>query len=439
MEAYNVTLAALGLLVLGFGLSSSWLERHPVPMPLLAIAFGVALGPYGFDWIDLARLGEPYPILEKSTRLVLAVGLFSVALRVPKTFIPEHWRSLVPLLALGVPLMWLVCGLVVYVSLGCEPLTAMLIGAIVAATDPIAAAPIVVGPLAERYLPPRLRRLISYESGANDGLGYLFVFLPLLALEHGGEVPWRRWLLDTLLLDVALATAAGLALGWVAARVLQWAERHDAITGDWRLVYTVALSLLAAGAGRLAGGDELLIVFASGVGFVAVVGAEDRREEEHGQEAVNRFFAYPVFALIGLALPLAHWWQLGWSGVAVALGVVLLRRPAAVLAVAPLVPDLRHWRDVLFVGWFGPVAVAATYYAALAGHRLHDDRIWAVTSLVIVCSACLHGLSSVPLTRRYGRAAGIPSGGGGEGDEGGGNEGEGNEGEAQAAGLTGRE
>ena len=405
MDPFNLILAALGGLVLILGLGSRWLEQTPVPVSLLALLFGVALGPVGLGLLDLDALGERPLLLEKAARLVLAVGLVSVALRVPKAYPRRRWKTMAVLLGLGMPLMWAASTLVVWATLGVGFWLAALIGAIVTPTDPIAAAPIVVGPVAEEALPERLRHAVSFESGANDGLSYLFVLLPLLMLTRPEGEAWAHWAGHTLPWEVGGASLLGLGLGWAAGRLLQTAEARDLIAENWRLVYTVALALLAAGVGRLVGSDELLVVFAAGAAFVQVVGEDEREEEEHGQEAVNRFFSVPVFALLGLAIPWAGWAALGWSGVALAAGILLLRRPPVLMLLRPLLPGLGRWRDALFVGWFGPVAVAAVYYASLAEHRLGEPLVWEAVSLVACASVVAHGVSAVPLTRLYQRAA----------------------------------
>jgi NhaP-type Na+/H+ or K+/H+ antiporter len=67
-------------------------------------------------------------------------------------------------------------------------------------------------------------------------------------------------------------------------------------------------------------------------------------------------------------------------------------------------PGVRHPREALFAGWFGPVAVAAMYYASLMEHKLSEPRIWDVTSLIVCASVLAHGMTAAPLTRWLGRA-----------------------------------
>jgi sodium/hydrogen antiporter len=406
MEPLDLVVLIVGALVLGLGLVSEWLERSPAPASLLSLIAGVALGPAVLGVFDPAMLGDRATVLERMTRLALGVGLVAVALRIPREFPRRHWRTLLVLTGLGMPLMWVVSTGLVYLILPVPLWMAAVIGAIVTPTDPIAASPIVTGPTARENLPGRVRHAISFDSGANDGLGYLFVFLPALLLTRPTDEAWRHWLVHTLLWEVIVATAAGLVLGYTAARLLRWAEARGSIESDWRLVYTVAMALTALGIGRWMGADELLVVFAAGIAFVQVVSGEDRRVEEHGEEAVNRFFAVGTFALLGTALPWDGWAELGWSGAALAAAVLVLRRPVPLLLLRPLLPDLRSLPDALYVGWFGPIAVAAVYYAALMEELLGAPVVWHAASLVIAASVVAHGVSATALTRLYGTHTG---------------------------------
>jgi NhaP-type Na+/H+ or K+/H+ antiporter len=376
------------------------------PFNLIVALIGVLLSPEVLGAIDVATLGDETSIREKAARLTLAVGLLGVALRIPREYPRRHWRAPTVLIVLGMILMWSISTSLVLVFLDLPFWSAALIGAIVTATDPVAASPIVTGSTAEANLPERLRNAISFESGGNDGLSYLLVLLPSLMLTRPADEALSHWLTRTLLWDVGVATSFGVLLGYVAAKALRWAEDHETIESDWRLIYTVALALMAVGSGRLIGSDEVLVVFAAGATFVQVVRADDREEEDRGQEAVNRFFAIPIFVLLGLTLPWDGWRELGWSGVGLAAAVLLLRRPPVLLLLRPLLPDVRTVPEALFLGWFGPVAVAAIYYASLMEHRLSQPIIWHVVSLVVCASVVAHGATGAPGTRLFGRVAG---------------------------------
>jgi sodium/hydrogen antiporter len=405
MHMSDAAILLTGLLILVLGLPSRLLSRSPLPPSLLALFAGILVGPAVLGIIDIERMGDRASIVETIARLALGIGLVGVALRVPREYPRREWREIAVLLGIAMPIMWLISTLLIWSITGLPLLLAALVGAIITPTDPISASPIVTGELAERHLPPRVRHIISFESGANDGISYGIVLLPLLLLTRTQHEALQHWLLHTLLWEIGAATLLGLALGWGAARLLRLAEDADAIESDWRLVYTVAMALTAVGLGRAIGSDELLVAFAAGAAFVQVISEHDREDEEHGQEAVNRFFAVPIFAVIGALIPWDGWLELGWRGVLLAGAVLLLRRPPVLLALRPILPNLNALRDVVFVGWFGPIAIAALYYAAVVETHYAEPAVWHVTTLVIVASTVAHGATAAAGTKLYGRAA----------------------------------
>jgi NhaP-type Na+/H+ or K+/H+ antiporter len=403
MNDLDAIVAMLGGTTLLLGLGSKWLARSPLPPTLLALLMGVVLGPEVFNLIDPEVMGDRASLVEKAARLTLGIGLVGVALRIPREYPRRRWREMLLLISIGMVLMWAISTALVFVMLGLPFWIAALIGAIITPTDPVAASPIVTGREAEENIPEPIRHGISFESGANDGLGYLFVLLPFLLLTRPVGEALSHWLIRTILWEVVVATIVGLAIGYAASRLLQAAEQRDAIKQEWRLVYTVAVALFAIGVGRLIKSDEVLLVFAAGVMFTQVISQSDRQNEEHGQEAVNRFFAIPIFVILGTVLPWRGWLELGWPGLLLVIGILLLRRPPVLLLLRPLLRDIRTTSEALFVGWFGPIAVAALYYASLMQQRTGEEVIWHVVSLVIFGSVVAHGLTGAPLTRALGR------------------------------------
>jgi NhaP-type Na+/H+ or K+/H+ antiporter len=404
MTELNVVLAAVGAAVLLLALFTRPIERSLLSPPLAMVALGALLGPLGLGLLDVANWGSPHKIMHEATRLTLAIALMGVALRLPPGFIQRHWRTLLALLGLGMPLMWLASGLLSYWVLELPLLVALLIGACITPTDPVVASTIVTGSVAERNLPERVRHTLSAEAGSNDGLAYLLVLLPILLLAHPPEQALRDWLLHTLLREVIGAVLLGIALGLLAGFGLHKASGQRAMEKSSFLSYTIALSLLVLGLAKLAGTDGVLAVFVAGVAFDQVVETNERAEEENIQEAVNSFFTLPVFGLFGLMLPWQEWVRLGWPGLALALAVMLLRRVPALLAIWRLTPLLERRRDVWFAGWFGPIGVSALFYAALAQERTGEQLIWPTVSLVVLASLLAHGISASPLARRYGAA-----------------------------------
>jgi sodium/hydrogen antiporter len=357
MSQLDLALTTIGLAVLALGLVSRLIKRRLwISEPLLALLAGVALGPAALGWLEPETWGRQDVILEETIQITLAIALMEVALLAG--------------LLLGLPF-----------------LSGLLLGAVLIPTDPVVSGGIVSGDFAVEHLPARIRHLISAESGANDGLAAPLVFLPLLLLYSSGlQDALIHWIGRVVLWETMAAILFGAVLGYLAGRLLHFAEDINAIENPSFLAYTVALSLLTLGAGRLLEVSALITVFSAGVAFDTVIGGRERAEEENVQEAFNRFFTLPAFILLGIVLPWDGWLALGWSGVALAAGVLLLRRLPFVLSLKPFIRELEERRDALFVGWFGPLGLAAVYYAIVATRRTGVEDVWVVgTPLSLRC------------------------------------------------------
>jgi NhaP-type Na+/H+ or K+/H+ antiporter len=407
MTELNIVVLVIGSLVLLLGLVSSLFKRWGLPEPLIALLLGVLLGPVGANLLHPVQWGDQRVILEETARLTLAVGLMGVALRLPTGYPWRQWRTLALLLAVIMPLMWFSSSLLVYWLLDVSLWVALLAGAVITPTDPVVAASIVTGKVAENNLPERLRNLITGESGLNDGLAYPFVLLPILVLTRPEGEVLQHWLTRTWLWEVGGAILMGALIGYAAGRALEWAEEREFIETPSMLAYTIALALLTLGAVKLAGSDGILGVFIAGLAFDHAVKAGQRVREERVVEGVDRFFTLPIFTLLGLTLPWTEWFELGWAALLLVGAVLLLRRLPALLLTMRWMPALKSRADGLFVGWFGPIGVAAIFYGTYAEGHAHVEEPWIVASLIATASIVVHGFTATHFSRLYGSRAAV--------------------------------
>jgi NhaP-type Na+/H+ or K+/H+ antiporter len=407
MDTLNIALVVLGGVVLVLGLFSGLIKnRLFISEPLIALCVGVLVGPLVFHVIDVANWGDQLTIFEQVARLTLAVSLMGVAIRLPNQYIVRYWKSVAIMLLVIMPLMWLVSGMLTYLLLPAVSLwVALLIGAVVTPTDPVVASSIVTGDLAEENIPGRVRHILSAESGSNDGLAFPLVMLPILILTRPTGEAVMHWLSYTLLWEVIGAVLLGGIIGYGAGHLQQWAQRtfSSSMERSSLLTVTLALALVVLGLVKLLGSDGILAVFAAGITFNMVVQGQEKARQENTQEVVKRFFDLPIFVLLGMALPWEQWLNLGWSGLLLVVAILLLRRLPAVLLFYRGVGQLAYLRDALFTGWFGPIGVAALFYATLGMHETQLGIVWDVGTLVITASLVVHGLSATPLTMLYGK------------------------------------
>lgn len=172
------------------------------------------------------------------TRLVLGVQLVLAGVQLPSRYLLRQWKSLAWLLGPGMTAMWLSTSLLVWALVPkVSFLHSLAIGACVTPTDPVLSNSIVKGKFADQYVPKDLQRIIIAESGANDGLGYPFLFLALYLIqytgEHGlGQIGGARkamglWFGETMGYTIALSVVYGIAVGWLAKELLHGAEERS--------------------------------------------------------------------------------------------------------------------------------------------------------------------------------------------------------------------
>lgn len=410
MDQLNIIITAIGVIVLFLGLVSNYFrQKWWISDPLVALLLGILLSPIALGLINPEDWGisQAY-LLEQAARFTLAIGLMGIALRLPRGYFTHNWKSLAILLGLVMPMMWIASGLLVYRILNLPFWEAMMIGAAITPTDPIVSTSIVTGVVAEQNLPGRLRHMISAESGANDGLAYPFVLLAILMVGQSAEATsvttintLSHWFTHVVLWEVGAAIIFGAAFGYIAGYLLEWAERKKLIEQQSFLGYTIALSLTTLGGAKLIGTDGILSVFIAGLAFDYPVKGQERSEEDNVQEAINRFFTLPIFVLLGLTLPWQQWWTLGWRNLVLVVTVLLLRRIPALLLFYRWIKPTKTLPEAMFVGWFGPIGVAAIYYAGYCLKRTGIKEVWLVCSLIICASIVAHGFSAVPLTKLY--------------------------------------
>ena len=178
-------------------------------------------------------------------------------------YVKKEWFSIAMLLGPAMVFMWLVSSLCVYLVMGFGWWESMMIGACLAPTDPVLANAVIKGKFANRYIPGHLRNLLSVESGANDGLGFPFLMLPIFMTLHRENIgaALTEWLLRTWLYEIFFSIVVGFILGWLAKKLLEKSEAYHLIDKESFLVYAIALAMSISGLVALISSDDLLSVF----------------------------------------------------------------------------------------------------------------------------------------------------------------------------------
>lgn len=252
--------------------------------------------------------------------------------------------------------------------------------------------------------------MLQAESGANDGTALPFVMLPILILQkrhsNGGAV-FGEFVYNIFLYQVVLSVLMGVAFG-IFARALEWAgNKWSLIDEPSFLAHVIGLALASVGLVRATGSSGVLSVFCATIGFSNHVptAEENRYDAINGIELI---VTISFFTLFGAILPFHAWAGLGYGRlIAFSAAILVLKRPAVVLGLAPLIPQLQMepggkrpmYIQAAFAGFYGPIGVGALFYAAIAYESLKDTTTFYIVSFVVLASVLVHGISAAPLSR----------------------------------------
>jgi NhaP-type Na+/H+ or K+/H+ antiporter len=379
-----------------WGVVSARLERSDLTAPIVFTAIGAALA--GLDLVHASSAPEALkPLIE----VTLVWVLFSDAARVRVHDLRRDLGGVLRLLAVGLPLtvlagwglaMWLLPGLGVWLAL--------LVGAALAPTDAALGVPVVTN----TTVPSRVRRLITVESGLNDGIATPVVMLAIAgaaaAVAGSGESSEVGGALVELLIGVAVGVAVGFAGGWL----LRWARRRGSAAEDFVGVAVLALALLAYLAALAVSGNGFVAAFCGGIAFGAAAGPRGPAELGFLEQTGSAVSLLVWLAFGAIAVPIAFD-HLSWTVVLYAvLSLTVVRMVPVALALIGTGMD----RDtVLFIGWFGPRGLASLVFALLALDDVGSgaNEAVAVIAVTVLLSVLAHGVSAAPLAARYGKAA----------------------------------
>lgn len=433
-------LAVAGALLLLMALSSALFRRLPVTTSLVYLLCGIAIGPIGWNLISIDLLRDAH-WAERLTEVAVIVSLFVSGLKIRVTPEKPEWRSA---FLLAGPVMIVSIGAVAlfgHYALGLAPGVALLLGSILAPTDPVLASSLSVSNAGDR---DRLRYGLSVEAGLNDGAAFPFVILALLMMKTSLNLTNAGgWFLDRVLWAIPAGLAIGYLLGRLAGKLtIHLRSRHGDVDApnDLLALALIALSYVAAEGVR---GWGFLAVFAAGYGVrraeLAVVtetphpdepprgepddphppaeelvGATVGEEELH-QPAVaagvvmhevltfgktlERLLEFLLVILVGISIG-SHW---DVRGVLLGIALFLVIRPLASWIILSVAPTSRAQRALL--GWFGIRGIGSLYYLCYAmTHGLDGSSSRTLTGLVITVvalSIVVHGTSAQPLLDRY--------------------------------------
>lgn len=401
MDAYIVSLLLIGLLFFLAAVLPERLERRPLSLPIVCVTVGVLLP---FVWSDMPRIDPVRQSLffEHFAEMVVIISLTAVGLQLDRRVGWRSWGSTWRLLGITMPLCMAVLALGGAWLMALPAAAAVLLGAVIAPTDPVLASDVQVGPPREGH-EPETRFALTSEAGLNDGLAFPFVNLAVVLAASGWAAPaLTEWAAVDVLWKIAAGVIVGAAIGRVVGWFLfRWSPHTSVADGFMAL----ALTLAAYAGTELVHGYGFIGVFVAALVFRRVERDHEAHQNLHRFiEQIERCLMVVMLVLFGAAISQGLFGALTWPAAALGLAFLFIIRP-----VAGLVGMWGHparWRERVVIASFGIRGIGTFYYLA---HGLNESdleeplarSLWAVAGFIVLVSVVVHGAASGFVMRRF--------------------------------------
>jgi cell volume regulation protein A len=381
----TIVLIVAGGLLLAL-LASKVSERMPIPEPALFLVLAAVASDV------FPALSERITILEVERIAVVAliVILFNGGTLV-------GWRrfrvAAVPIFSLGVLGTFATAAIITLVAhylFGFEWITAGLLGAALAPTDPA----VMFSVLGNKEIRGRAGTILEGESGVNDPVGIALMIGMIELATHDDATFW------VVVEEFAVEMAVGLAIGLVGAAAMRPLVRISLPNPGLYPIRTLAAAGVIYGVASLAHGSGFLAVFVAGV----LLGDADvplRDEIERFHTALASLAEVVVFVALGITIDVTNLLSSTrfLEGLGIAVILVLVARP---LAVGPLLAPVRMPRnEKVFVIWSGLRGAVPILLAAFALVAAVDEaeRVYDIVFVVVAFSVIVQG-TSIPFVAR---------------------------------------
>lgn len=384
------------ILVLVFGVAllvavliSGVAARSVLSTSLLFLVAGAVVGD---GVLGLVHVTPDSPIVSDAADLALFTVLFTDGAKLRRLRGQGSWQAPVRALGIGMPLTFGIVAVLAHYLAGLSWLPALLAGAVLAPTDPVFASAIVT----RSDVPGRLRRLLSIESGLNDGLALPVVVL--LLASTGFVAPGE----PTSVSHVLLELGGGVLLG-VVAPLAAWALFRIpglGFTPQLQPLGPVALAVTIYGIAEVVGVNSYLAAFVGGA-LLGVLAPSTQEAFEPLGDQLSELAKFAALLVFGAVLTPSLFASVSVGVWVVAVMTLVLARPAAV--VLSLLGRVTDRTEMFTAAWFGPKGFASVVYGLLVLHSgtPQGDQVYELVAVSIALSIVVHSSTDIPVARLF--------------------------------------
>lgn len=367
------------------------LKDSPLSLPIIFLGLGFCLP------LLIPNLPEFNPLkygvsTEHLTELAVIISLTTAGLKIDRTEGWKRWNTTWRLLGITMPLCIAALALTGSWLMSLPLGAAVLLGAVLAPTDPVLASDVQVGPPGKRN-EHEVRFSLTSEAGLNDALAFPFVNLALVLIVSGYKDEIMHWLTIDVFWKLFAGIVAGILVGYAAGKIVQGTK--SVATGGF---VALALTLMAYGAAEIINSYGFLAVFVAARTFRHTKEDEQYYRHLHDfSDQIEKMLMTLLMIILGASIAQGLLTGISWEAVGVAFIFVLVIRPVSGL-IGLAGSKLSFYPDKAIISFFGIRGIGSMYYLAYGLNHseigeTYGETLWSVTTLIIVISIIIHGTS----------------------------------------------
>jgi NhaP-type Na+/H+ or K+/H+ antiporter len=402
MEKYALIITLIGIAAFSMAWMPSLSKLTGISYAIIYVLTGVLI--YVFH---PSLLPDPNPEINETltlhlTEMVVIISLMGTGIKIDRSFSFKNWSSPIRLVTVAMVLCIAGAALLGYTFLSFDLSSALLLGAVLAPTDPVLASDVQVGPPNSKRK-TEAKFSLTAEAGLNDGMAFPFTWLAVVIalMAKGQDASLWNWVWNDLLYKLVAGIAIGILFGkTVGYLIFELSKKYSFLkTKDGFLA--LSLTFLVYGATEMVHAYGFIAVFICAITLRHSEKSADYHDDLHSfTDQIERFLVAILLILFGGSLVNGILDALTWKMVLFTILFIFFIRPGA--AFLSLYKSKMHTKERLAISFFGIRGMGSIFYLAFAFSQtqfVFEKELWSMVAFTILVSVVIHGITASPIMK----------------------------------------
>lgn len=403
-ESYNLILLIIGVAILIATVLPRFLSKYPLSMPIVLTISGYFLYYLPLKSIvpEIILQGE---YIEHISEIAVIIAVMAAGLKINRKPNFKTWNITWRLLGITMILTIASAAFLGWWIASFVPATAVLLGAVIAPTDPVLASELEEeGPGEKLGRKNELKFALTSEAGLNDGLAFPFTNMAIAMTIYGAhpENWFQSWFAMNVVYELLVGILVGLGTGYLLGKFILNLPANSSFAKSVLGIGSLAATLIIYGLTELVGGYGFIAVFCGAITIRQLEPSHDYQVPLHAfTEKIEVIFTSLILLGLGMSINAGVLQHLEWPLILIAILLVFVIRPLCGI-IGLIGFNKIKWKERLAISFFGIRGIGSIYYLSYALNRQSfegSDQLWSVVILVIVLSIFVHGVTASPILK----------------------------------------